>query len=157
MTAPEWSSLTGIPPQGKEPISVTSGLPAGYFRTTPGTVLLDNTFDVTQTLNFGYAPLTADFGVVYGAIFADHNHDGDQDGGEDGLPGVTISATAAATSPVLSGDFGLYTLRFNDSGTVAIEEINPPGLPMLVTQPLPDYRKRRKTWYRESSIEHRAV
>lgn len=111
----------------EQPISVTAGLPAGYFHTTPGTVILENTFDVTNTVDFGYASTSSPFGVLYGTVFADDNHDGGQDGGENGLPGVTISATAALTNPVLTGAYGIYTLRFDDPGTVTVQESNPAG------------------------------
>ncbi|HSG17616.1 MAG TPA: hypothetical protein VLE70_15010, partial [Anaerolineae bacterium] len=111
----------------EEPISVTAGLPAGFFRTTPGKAFLDSTFDVTKTVNFGYASTSSDFAIIYGTVFADNNHDGNQDLGENGLPGVTISATAAITSPVFSNEFGQYTLGFEDSGAVSVEETNPAG------------------------------
>ncbi|MGD8807556.1 MAG: SdrD B-like domain-containing protein, partial [Chloroflexota bacterium] len=111
----------------EQPISVTAGLPTDYFRTTPGTVYLENTFEVTNTVNFGYASTSSPFGVIHGVVFADENHDGNQDGGENGLPGVTISATAAVTSPVLTRDYGIYTLRFDVPGTVTVQETNPAG------------------------------
>ena len=64
-------------------ISVTSDLPSGYFRTTPGTiVILDSVFGITQTVNFGYAPATSGFGVIYGTVFEDANHDAVRDLGE---------------------------------------------------------------------------
>ena len=31
-----------------------------------GTVFTDNVLGITQTVNFGYAPLTSTFGVIYG-------------------------------------------------------------------------------------------
>lgn len=113
----------------EEPISVTADVPVGYFRTTPGTIHLVNTFEATKTVNFGYASTESDFGVVYGTVFDDENHDGLQGGGEIGLPGVTISSTAvfSISGPVETSEYGQYSVPFEGEGTVTLEETNPAG------------------------------
>jgi uncharacterized repeat protein (TIGR01451 family) len=110
----------------QEPISVTADLPTGYFRTTPGTVFTDSILGITQTVNFGYALIDSTFGVIYGTVFNDANHDGVQSGGENGLSGVTVTSAEAITSPVTTNQFGYYTFRYNASGAVTIVETNPP-------------------------------
>ena len=109
------------------PISVAADLPAGYFRTTPGTVLLEGTFQTTQTVDFGYAPLASTFGGIYGTVFDDANHDGVQGAGEQGLAGVTVTSSQAVTSPVTTDELGQYAFRYNASGPVSISETDPPG------------------------------
>ena len=109
----------------EKPISVTAALTPTYFRTTPGTVLLVSTMEQTQTVNFGYAPLTSTFGIIYGTVFADANHNGIQDTGENGLPDVSISSDRAVTPTVSTNGIGQYTLRYTISGTVRITETNP--------------------------------
>ncbi|NIO69795.1 MAG: DUF11 domain-containing protein [Anaerolineae bacterium] len=111
----------------QKPVSVTAALPTGYFRTTPGTVFLESTLGITQTVNFGYA-LSDDptCGVIYGTVFEDANHDGVQSGGEYGLSNVTVTSTEAVTSPVTTNQVGQYTFRYNASGAVTIVETNLP-------------------------------
>ena len=109
------------------PISVTAGLPSDYFRTTPGTVYTDSHFAVTQTINFGYAPLTSTFGVVFGTVYEDANHNGVQDSGENGLSGVSISSPEAVASPATSNALGQYTLLYSVAGPASITETNPPN------------------------------
>ncbi|MBN1147026.1 MAG: DUF11 domain-containing protein, partial [Anaerolineales bacterium] len=109
----------------EDPVMITAGEWPGYFRTTPGSVYLDSTLGVTQTVNFGYAPITSTFGVIYGAVYQDDNHDGSQDLGEQGLASVQISSAEAATSPVTTDGNGLYTLRFEASQSVTVTETNP--------------------------------
>jgi uncharacterized repeat protein (TIGR01451 family) len=106
-------------------ISVDAALPDGYFRTTPGTIYTDTVFGYTQTVNFGYVPVTSTFGVIYGTVFDDANHDGVRQN-ELGIPGVNIYSSEAATSPVTTDEFGVYTLRYDASGPVTITEQNPP-------------------------------
>ena len=111
------------------PVSVRADLPAGYFRTTAGTVSLVSTLRTTQTVDFGYAPLGSDFGVIYGTVFDDANHDGMQAGGEQGIAGVTVTSGEALTSPVTTNELGQYTFRYDAdaAGPVSIAETNPPG------------------------------
>jgi len=111
----------------ESPVSVTAGLPADYFRTTPGVAFLQSTFQVTQTVDFGYAPVTSTFGVIYGTVFDDANHDGIQNVGEPGLAGVTVASGQAATSPVTTDECGQYTFRYDTGGPVSITETDPPG------------------------------
>jgi uncharacterized repeat protein (TIGR01451 family) len=110
----------------QEPVSVTAALPTGYFRTTPGTVFLESTFGITQTVNFGYA-LSDDptCGVIYGTVFDDANHDGIRLD-ENGLSGVTVTSAEAVTSPVTTNEYGQYTLRYDTPGAVTVTETNPP-------------------------------
>jgi uncharacterized repeat protein (TIGR01451 family) len=107
------------------PVSVTAELPPDYFRTTPGTVSLVGTLGQTQTVNFGYAPVTSTFGIVYGAVFADANHNGIQDIGENGLASATVSSDQAVTQAVNTNSLGQYTFRYAASGPVTITETNP--------------------------------
>ena len=111
----------------QKPVLVTAALPAGYFRTTPGTVFLESTLGITQTVNFGYALTDSTFGAIYGTVFEDANHDGVQSGGEYGLSGVTVTSDEAVTSPITTNQVGQYTFRYNSSGTVTIVETNPPS------------------------------
>jgi uncharacterized repeat protein (TIGR01451 family) len=109
----------------QEPVSVTADLPTGYFRTTPGTVFTDSILGITQTVNFGYALTDSTFGVIYGTVFEDVDHDGNQSLGENGLSGVTVTSAEATTSPVTTNQFGQYTFRYNASRAVTIVETNP--------------------------------
>jgi len=111
----------------EEPISVTAGLPADYFRTTPGTIVfLDSVFGITRTVNFGYAPTNSGFGVIYGTVFEDTDHNGVQAIGENGLSGVPVSSAQAETSSVATNDLGQYTLRYSSNNTVTIVETDLP-------------------------------
>ena len=71
--------------ENEGPISVTTSTPSGYFHTTPGTVFLDSTSGLTQTIDFGFASNGADFGVLFGTVFEDSNKNGFQQIGENGL------------------------------------------------------------------------
>jgi uncharacterized repeat protein (TIGR01451 family) len=102
------------------PISVTADLPAGYFRTTRGTVLLESTLQTTQTVDFGYALEDATFGVIYGTVFEDVNHDGVQSGGEPGIGGVDVHSEEALPQSVTTNELGQYTLRYTTGGPVSI-------------------------------------
>ena len=109
------------------PISVSTSLPAGFFRTTPGQVVyLDTTLGQTKTINFGFAATGSPFGVIFGTVFEDSNADGVQGLGENGLSGVQVASAQAASSPATSNVFGQYSLRFNSSGPVTIRETDPP-------------------------------
>jgi uncharacterized repeat protein (TIGR01451 family) len=108
-------------------ISVTADLPAGYFRTTRGTVLLESTLQTTQTVDFGYALNASTFGVIYGTVFEDVNHDGVQSGGEPGIGGVDVNSGEAVPHSVTTNELGQYTLRYNTGGPVSITEADPPG------------------------------
>ena len=110
----------------EEPISVTADLPTGYFRTTPGTVFTDSILGITQTVNFGYALTDSTFGVIYGTVFEDVDHDGNQSLGENGLSGVTVTSAEATTSPVTTNQLGQYTFRYSAFGAVTIVETNLP-------------------------------
>jgi uncharacterized repeat protein (TIGR01451 family) len=109
------------------PVSTTANLPSGYFQTTPGLVFFQNTFGVTKTVNFGFAKDSSDFGVVYGTVFEDGDQNGVQELGEDGLSGVNITSADAATTTVLSNEFGQYTLLFNAGISTTISATNPLG------------------------------
>ena len=109
-----------------EPMMVVADLPDGYFRTTAGTVITDARLWITQTIDFGYAPITETFGAVYGTVYEDADHDGTRDLDEKGLPGAEIASPWAITSPVTSRSDGRYTLLYTISDTVTITETNPP-------------------------------
>ncbi|HLF90345.1 MAG TPA: SdrD B-like domain-containing protein, partial [Anaerolineales bacterium] len=109
------------------PISVTAEIPANNFRTTPGEFYLQATLGITQTVNFGYAADASPFGVVFGTVFEDENHNGSQGLGEAGLPSVEIAGTSAATSPVFTNEYGQYTLRFDNNTNTTVAETNPAG------------------------------
>ncbi|MFB0535781.1 MAG: hypothetical protein ACETWR_12460 [Anaerolineae bacterium] len=107
------------------PISVTADLPTGYFYTKEPTVFTDTVLGITQTINFGYAPITSTCGVIYGTVFDDANHDKIRLN-EKGLSGVEVASAEAATSPVTTDQYGRYTLGYDTSGPVTITETNPP-------------------------------
>ena len=108
------------------PISVTATPTSTYFRTTPGTVYTDSALGITQTINFGYAPVTSTFGTIYGTVFEDDSHDGIQNGGESGIPGVTVTSAGAVTPTLSTNSLGQYTFRYSISGTTtSITETNP--------------------------------
>ncbi|MGC9334341.1 MAG: SdrD B-like domain-containing protein, partial [Anaerolineae bacterium] len=112
------------------PVSITAGLPDNYFRTTAGTVLTNSVLGLTQTVNFGYASaVDAPFGVVYGTVYSDADHDGQHDLGENGLHGVEISSDGATESPVWTDAYGRYTLQYDAPApdTVPISEEDPAG------------------------------
>lgn len=110
------------------PITISASLPAGFFRTTPGEIVyLHTTLGVTKTLNFGYASTSSDFGVIFGTVFEDKNHNGVQDGPDEGIPGVTITSGQAVTPTVTTNEFGQYSLRYDSGGPVTITETNPSG------------------------------
>jgi uncharacterized repeat protein (TIGR01451 family) len=116
--------------EAQEPISVTAAPVAGYYRTTPGTVLTNTMLGVTQTVSFGYAEDSAPFAVVYGTVYEDANHDGIRDLGENGIQGVTITSTEAAPQTVLTNEYGQYTLHYDSDGPVTITE---EGLPFYIS------------------------
>ena len=115
------------------PMSVTTSLPDTYFRTTPETVYLFNEFGVTQTLGFGYAPITVTYAVIYGTVFADANHNGVWDADEIGLPEVTVTSAEASPTSTTTSAFGNYILRFPISGSVTLTATTPAGY--LATTP----------------------
>jgi uncharacterized repeat protein (TIGR01451 family) len=109
-------------------ISLTAGLPAGYFRTSPETVYLDASLGVTDTVvNFGYAPVTSTWGAAYATVYEDNNFNGTQDLGENGIPGVEVASTLAITSPLTTTDYGQVTFRYDISNTVTLTETDPAG------------------------------
>ena len=107
------------------PVSVSAALPGGFFPTTPSTVFLTVTLEATRTVNFGYAPVTSTFGVIYGTVFDDGNANGTQDFGENGLSGVTVASTGASNTPDTTNVFGQYALTFPLTGTYIVTEANP--------------------------------
>ncbi|HZD43549.1 MAG TPA: SdrD B-like domain-containing protein, partial [Methanomicrobiales archaeon] len=111
-----------------EDFSITASLPAGFFRTTSGNVF-STTSIPEQTIDFGYALENSDFGVVYGTVFKDSNHDGSRNMGEYGLPGVTVKLTthSSLVDTNLTNGYGQYTLRTDADGTYNVSETNPAG------------------------------
>ncbi|MGH2593681.1 MAG: beta strand repeat-containing protein [Anaerolineae bacterium] len=109
------------------PISVSAEIPAGFFRTSPSPVFLDAALETTETVDFGYAPVTSTFGVVFGAVFDDADASGAQELGENGLSGVSVASTGAVTTPVTTNAFGQYALTFSSPGTYTVTETNPPN------------------------------
>ncbi len=109
-------------------ISLTAGLPVGFFRTTAATVYLDAMLGVTDTVvNFGYAPVTSTFGVVYVTVYEDNNYNGIQDLGESGIPGVEVASTLAVSSPLTTMEFGQLTFQYEVTNTATITETDPDG------------------------------
>ncbi|MGB3716840.1 MAG: SdrD B-like domain-containing protein [Candidatus Promineifilaceae bacterium] len=113
--------------ESEGPVSVTASTLPGFFHTTAPTVYTDTVFGLTRTVDYGFAPVASPFGVIFGTVYEDLNHDGQRDLGEGGISGVTITSTRATTSPVTTDPFGNYTLRFNSAGSATITEINPDG------------------------------
>jgi uncharacterized repeat protein (TIGR01451 family) len=110
----------------QQPVTVSAALLPGYFRTTPGTVYHNASLWVTQTINFGYAPTTSEFGTVYGTVYEDADHDGAYGPGEAGLSEVEMWSNGAETTPVSTNELGQYTLRYDTAGLKTVNEINPP-------------------------------
>jgi uncharacterized repeat protein (TIGR01451 family) len=104
---------------------VVSDLFPDTFRTTPGSVYIEAVLGITQTVNFGYAPTNSNFGVVYGTVFQDDNHNGNQNQGEDGLSGVELSSDQAFPQSLTTNALGQYTLRYVTPVTATISETNP--------------------------------
>ena len=109
----------------QEPISVTADLPAGYFRTTPGTVFLESTFGITQTVNFGYASTSSNFAAIYGIVFEDTNGDGVQNLGEAGIQDVTVTLDGSDTTTTNAS--GYYVFTTTVVGTHTVVETDPDG------------------------------
>jgi uncharacterized repeat protein (TIGR01451 family) len=107
------------------PVSITASDWLGYFHTTAGTVITNSVLGITQTVDFGYTPTDSPFGVLYGTVFEDGNHNTSHDAGELGLEGVQISSEEAENSPVTTNSYGQYTLRFTDPEAVTVTETNP--------------------------------
>ncbi|MDI6718530.1 MAG: SdrD B-like domain-containing protein [Methanomicrobiales archaeon] len=110
-----------------EAFEVSASLPAGYFRTTPG-----STFSTTsaegQVIDFGYATADSNYAVVFGTVFEDADHDGERDLGESGLSSVVVNLTdSSEVASALTDGYGRYTLRTCANGTYAVHEANPPG------------------------------
>ncbi len=125
------------------PISVSAELPTpppDFFRTTPSPVFLTVTLETTATVNFGYAPVTSTFGVIFGTVFDDANTSGKQELGENGLSGVTVGSVGASNTPTTTNAFGQYALTFPVTGTYIVTEANPLNYvsttPDSVTQPV---------------------
>ena len=104
--------------------SLSTDLPAGYFRTTPGNVPLQVVLQTDQTVNFGFASESSPFGVIYGTVFADVDGDGVFGPTEAGIPGVTVASDQAFSQTVSTNSLGQYTLRFDTAGEVNIVETN---------------------------------
>jgi hypothetical protein len=113
--------------QGK--YNVTADLVDGFFRTTPKTVFLEVVFGNDYFVDFGYAPSDDPFGVAYGTVFNDTNHDGSQDIGEYGIPGVTVSLYNSTdmtyVNDTTTNANGMYTLRVDLEGNYTIIETDP--------------------------------
>ena len=109
----------------QDPIEVTSQVPSAHFRTTPGTVFLDSQYGITRTVDFGFAPTDAGFGIIFGTVFEDANRDAARGIGENGISGVTITSALAVTPAVTSNAWGQYTLRYAQSGAVTVTETDP--------------------------------
>ncbi|MDY7075344.1 MAG: SdrD B-like domain-containing protein, partial [Chloroflexota bacterium] len=107
------------------PISVTTSLPITYFRTTPGVVFLHSSFGNTQTVGFGFAPVTSTFGVVYGTVFEDANSNGVYDAGDLGLSSVTV--TLDGSDITTTGVNGNYALSTTTATTHTVVETDPLG------------------------------
>ncbi|UCC89061.1 MAG: DUF11 domain-containing protein, partial [Anaerolineales bacterium] len=105
------------------PMWVAAGMPAGYFRTTRGTVFTHAVGGITRTVNFGYAPLTSPRGAIYGIVFNDLDCDGVWDAQEPGIPGALLSLDQADTTT--SDADGGYTFSATLDSIHSVVETDP--------------------------------
>ncbi|MHA2434023.1 MAG: SdrD B-like domain-containing protein, partial [Candidatus Thorarchaeota archaeon] len=123
---------------GKYSFAVLQGVPGihnvsaaaiqGMFRTTPGTVFWNLEPGWINTTDFGYAPDEGLFGVAYGTVFNDTDHNGVQEIGEKGIAGVNVSlynSTGHLINYNFTDSLGWYTLRVNENGNYTIIETDP--------------------------------
>ena len=109
------------------PQNVTADLVEGMFRTTPGTIFFDVELNESVCVNFGYAPVNSSFGVAYGTVFHDLDHDGNRDMGELAIPGVQVSLynETGLIYSVTTSSCGVYTLKVSENGNYTIIETDP--------------------------------
>ncbi|HET7090951.1 MAG TPA: SdrD B-like domain-containing protein [Anaerolineae bacterium] len=108
---------------------IRSGVPAGFYRTTPEQIVITTTLGSTYpNRNFGFSN-NAGAATIYGTVFNDLDGDGLQDLGELGLAGATLRLITGTTSvaTATTGIDGAYTFSVNQPGVWAVEETNPPG------------------------------
>jgi uncharacterized repeat protein (TIGR01451 family) len=106
-------------------VSVTASLPDDYFRTSPETVWIENSFQLTRTVDFGYAASSSPFGAIYGTVFEDLDGDGVQEAGEAGLEGVLLRVNSGLTTT--TDAFGRYSFVVSSAGVHTLVETDPDG------------------------------
>jgi uncharacterized repeat protein (TIGR01451 family) len=111
--------------ESEGPISVTAAVPAGYFRTTHGTVFTHAILGITQTVDFGYAPLPSPLGAIYGTVFGDLDCDGVQGGEERGIPDVCLTLDQAISTT--TDRYGGYTFSATVESIHSVVETDPDG------------------------------
>jgi hypothetical protein len=99
--------------------------PPGYFSTTPNTVTLDVQLGNGYTVDFGDAPDTADFAVIYGYVFLDVTGSGGPPQGKLGIRGVTVTLDGIHTAR--TNRYGWYMFSTAVSGTHTVVETDLPG------------------------------
>jgi hypothetical protein len=105
--------------------SVIEEDPTGFFSTTPNEVHVAVLSGESYRMDFGDAPETSEFAVVYGTVFNDLDSDGSWDADETGIPGVSVSLDRAYTTT--TGLYGGFSLSSTISGTHQIIETDPDG------------------------------
>ncbi|MHA2377238.1 MAG: SdrD B-like domain-containing protein, partial [Candidatus Thorarchaeota archaeon] len=111
------------------PFDTTADLPDGHLRTTPSLVFWDLYDGDDKNVNFGYASIHNAFGVVYGTVFDDENHNGIPELGESGIPEVTVQLyyETGLIDEMVTNYYGQYTLRTSFSGPHDLTEFDLPG------------------------------
>jgi len=109
------------------PFNITADLPDGHFRTTPGLVFWDLDEGDNKDVNFGYASANSTFGVVFGTVFEDENHNGNYELEESGIPEVKVRLYYEGFFETMTDHLGSYTLRVDYDGEYDLAEFDLPG------------------------------
>ena len=109
--------------------NITADIPEDHFRTTPGTVIDELGTGDAMRIDFGYAYCNETYGVVYGTVFNDTDHDGARSIGEAGLEEVTVRLynSSELLSAIATDGEGRYSFKLTDSGNYTVVEEDPPG------------------------------
>jgi hypothetical protein len=103
--------------------TVGSDVPAGFARTTAGSVLVSVAPGGAASANFGFQGQ----GTVGGVAFNDVNGDGTQDPGESGIGGVVISLVGGGTISTTTLSDGSYSFSGVAEGSYTVESELPAG------------------------------
>jgi len=109
------------------PFNITADLPVGHFRTSPGVVFWDLDEGDDKNVTFGYASDNSSFGVVYGTVFEDLDHNGTRELGEPGIPEVTVRLYNEGYIETTTDRLGSYTIKVNYDGEFDLAEFDRSG------------------------------
>ncbi|MBN1149328.1 MAG: hypothetical protein JXA78_18850, partial [Anaerolineales bacterium] len=99
--------------------------PAGYFSTTPNEVHVTVALKSSKQVDFGDAPTSSNFAVIFGTVFEDSDEDTEWDAQEPGISGVTITLDGGATTT--TNLYGGYTFSTTLTGAHTVVETDPDG------------------------------